>query len=143
MIIKNMTDAELSPVALIEKQSFSRPWSRESLRESLLSPANRFYVCEISGEIVGYIGLSIACDEGYILNVAVAPEHRGKGVGRALLSFVIEKHARELSFITLEVRPSNTAAVSLYRGFGFEKVGERRDYYRDPTENAALFTKFF
>jgi ribosomal-protein-alanine N-acetyltransferase len=86
--------------------------------------------------------LSIAADEGYILNVAVLPEYRRKGIGEALVRYVITGFG-DLAFVTLEVRPSNTAAVALYQKLGFERVGERKNYYRNPDENALLLTKFF
>ena len=136
MIIRPLAENEISAVAELEKLCFSTPWSEKSIRDSFFSDNNRFFVCEADGQLAGYIGMSVSLDEGYILNVAVHPDHRGKGFGKALVRFLIDEFGDRLSFITLEVRPSNTTAVSLYEGFGFEKVGERRNYYRNPAENA-------
>lgn len=143
MIIRPLAENEISAVAELEKLCFSTPWSEKSIRDSFFSDNNRFFVCEADGQLAGYIGMSVSLDEGYILNVAVHPDHRGKGFGKALVRFLIDEFGDRLSFITLEVRLSNTTAVSLYEGFGFEKVGERRNYYRNPAENALLLTKFF
>lgn len=142
MIIDNLKENEIPVIAELEKACFSKPWSEESIRSSFNSPSCGFYTAKLEN-IVGYIGISIAADEGYILNVAVFPEHRGNGIGRALVNFLIDKYKESMSFLTLEVRPSNTAAVNLYSSLGFEKVGERPSYYSNPTENALLLTKYF
>lgn len=142
MIIKELNERDIPAVAELERLSFSKPWSEESIRDSFNSASCRFYIAE-TDKIVGYIGVSIAADEGYILNVAVHPDYRGQGIGKALVSCLIERYGDILSFITLEVRPSNTAAVNLYKSLGFEKVGERKNYYSNPAENALLLTKYF
>ena len=83
-------------------------------------------------------------DEGYIYNVAVAENHRKKGIGSALIrTLVTYAKKNSFSFLTLEVRESNIAARSLYEHFGFIKVGERKSYYSDPVEKAVLMTLFF
>ncbi len=142
MIIEELKESEIPTIAEIEKKSFHKPWSEESIRSSFNSSACKFFTAK-SATIVGYIGISVAADEGYILNVAVLPESRGQGIGKALVKFLIEKYRYILRFITLEVRPSNYAAVNLYSSLGFEKVGERKNYYSAPTENALLLTKYF
>ena len=97
-----------------------------------------------NNEVVGYIGMSIVIDEGYIFNVAVKENSRKKGVATALINELVTYGKKNnFSFITLEVRESNEPARSLYSKFGFIKVGERKDYYTDPKENAILMTKYF
>ncbi len=142
MIIEELKDNEIPVIAEIEKLSFSKPWSEENIRSSFNSKSCKFYTAK-TDIIVGYIGVSIAADEGYILNVAVRPDFRGRGIGRKLVTFLIEKYADSLRFITLEVRPSNISAVKLYTSLGFEKAGERPSYYSNPVENALLLTKYF
>lgn len=142
MIIEKLKASEIPDIAEIEKKSFSKPWSEESIRSSFESGSCNFFAAK-DAKIVGYIGISVAADEGYILNVAVDPDYRGRGIGRALVNFLIESYRGILRFITLEVRPSNNAAVGLYKSLGFEKVGERKNYYSAPTENALLLTKYF
>ena len=142
MIIREIVENDISAVAQIERECFSSPWSEDSIRESLLSKSNRFFVADVDGKTVGYMGLSVSIDEGYILNVATLPDYRRRGIAKALVGHVINIYNNQLRFLTLEVRPSNTAALKLYENFGFEKVGERKNYYRNPTENAVLLTKW-
>lgn len=143
MIMKRASVSDAKSLASLEKLCFSHPWSEQSLRDSLSNPDNYFYFIEKDGIIVGYIGFNKIIDEGYIYNVAVHPDFRRKGLGRALVDYVIKAHSSKLAFLTLEVRPSNTPAIELYRSFGFKKAGERRDYYSNPTEDALLLTLNF
>ena len=93
--------------------------------------------------MLGYVGMMFVLDEGYIANVAVAPPARRRGVGRALIASLLARADQmQLAFVTLEVRPSNHAAIALYEGFGFEVVGRRKNYYDKPSEDALLMTKF-
>ena len=93
--------------------------------------------------MLGYVGMMYVLDEGYISNVAVAPEARRRGVGRALITELLRRaDEKALAFVTLEVRPSNEAAIALYSAFGFEPVGRRKNYYDKPSEDALLMTKF-
>lgn len=142
MIIKELNECDIPAVAELERLSFRKPWSEDSIRDSFNSASCRFYIAE-TDIAVGYIGVSVAADEGYILNVAVHPGYRGQGIGKALVRFLIERYKDILCFLTLEVRPSNTTAVNLYKSLGFIKVGERKNYYSDPAENALLLTNFF
>ena len=139
-----MTNAHLDSAARLEREGFSRPWSRESLESELNNP-NSVFLAALDGEkTVGYAGMSVIVDEGYIFNVAVTSAYRRRGVGSALIrELVTYGKKNNLCFITLEVRRSNLAAISLYSGFGFVKAGERRDYYSHPTENAVLMTYYF
>lgn len=144
MKIEKMTAEDIKAVAGIEEMCFSHPWSENSIRESFENKCNYFYVATVDEKIAGYIGFSVMADEGYILNVAVLPEYRGSGIGRKLVQTVLE-YAEEnsLVFVTLEVRVSNETAINLYEKAGFEKVGERKNYYSNPTENALLLTRYF
>lgn len=144
MKIEKMTEPQLDRVCEIEKACFANPWSRQSLEAQLGSDTSLFFTAVEQGEVIGYIGMSAVVDEGYIFNVAAEEKHRRRGVGSALIGELVtycQKHS--FSFLTLEVRPSNQNAVSLYSKFGFIKVGERRDYYSNPRENALLMTKYF
>ena len=131
-------------VAEIEKVCFSHPWSENTILESF-SANTIFFVCENGqGEIVGYAGLSRVLDEGYVTNIAVLPAFRGFHIGRRLVDALIT-YGKEnaLSFITLEVRESNKAAISLYEKAGFKQVGLRKNFYDSPKENAILMTREF
>ena len=130
---------DLANILKIENACFSSPWSEQSLKESLENPASRFYIAYADGDLAGYMGLQIFSGEGYVTNVATLPEYRRKGVARALINAALKN---DMEFITLEVRESNSPAISLYSLFGFERVGVRPNYYSNPTENAVLMTKF-
>ena len=118
-------------------------WSKESLESELKNDNSLFLTAVENGEVIGYIGMSVVIDEGYIYNVAVKSEHRNKGTASALINELITFGKKNnFSFITLEVRESNEKARSIYSKFGFVKVGERKNYYSDPKENAILMTKY-
>lgn len=143
MIIRQLKESEIPEIAEIERECFSHPWSEDSIKDTFKNKSSRFFVAETDKKIVGYISLFVSIDAVDILNVATRPDYRRRGVAKALLNHIINIYEKEMSFLTLEVRPSNTAAIKLYESFGFERVGERKDYYRDPLENALLLTKFF
>lgn len=140
--ISPMRSGDVSAVAEIEKESFSAPWSESALREELENENAVFFVAKIFDEAVGYMGMHTVLDECYVANVAVREECRRKGVGRKLLKYA-EKKARErgCSFISLEVRVSNGSAIGLYSSENYEKMGERKDFYSAPKENALIMTK--
>ena len=139
-----MTAEHLDGVEALEKSCFSHPWSRQSLERDLENEQSLFYAAVEDGQVIGYIGMSFVLDEGYIYNVAVDGNHRKNGVGSALIRTLVTHCKKEgFAFLTLEVRESNAAARSLYQHFGFIKVGERKNYYSDPTENAVLMTLYF
>ncbi len=144
MKIEKMTKVHLEAVYIIETECFSHPWSRESLESEIGNKTSHFLVAIENDEVLGYIGMSIVIDEGYIFNVAVKENSRKKGVATALINELVTYGKKNnFSFITLEVRESNEPARLLYSKFGFIKVGERKDYYTDPKENAILMTKYF
>ena len=144
MKIQRLTEQHLDGVLKIENECFSHPWTRESLENELNNPTSVFYAATDDDEVIGYIGMSTVIDEAYIFNVAVTGSQRKKGIGSALIREVVTYCKKNgFYFVTLEVRESNQNAISLYSHFGFIKVGERKNYYRDPEENAVLMTKYF
>ena len=136
----------LEELEKLERLCFSRPWSRKMLAEELENQCAAFLVAQDgdTGKVVGYAGLLVVADEGYITNVAVDPACRRQGVANQLLQ-VFDNFARgnHLAFLTLEVRPSNAAAIALYECFGFAEVGRRRNYYDLPKEDALILTKYY
>ncbi len=128
-------------IAALEKECFSEPWSAEAVNESAAEGV-MFFVFEENGNIVGYVGLQTVLDEGYITNVAVSRDYRRRGIGKALIEALDQKADDiPLSFISLEVRESNTAAIFLYTSCGYENAGVRKGFYRNPRENAIIMTK--
>lgn len=126
----------------IRSPSPAKPGSEEAFLREARTPSS-FYVAAVLGEeVVGFAGMQQVLDEGYITNIAVAESCRRKGLGRAMLSALID-HCREsgASFLTLEVRQSNAPAIALYESMGFLPEGRRKNFYRQPTEDAILMTK--
>lgn len=139
-----MDRSHLAEVAELERLCFAVPWTEEMLAEELYNPTASFLVAEgPEGEVFGYAGLHVVLDEGYIDNVAVRPSCRKQGIADRLLDTFCRFGQAHLAFLTLEVRPSNTAAVALYEKHGFQEAGRRKGYYEDPKEDALLLTRTF
>ena len=140
-----MTSDHLDQVAEIEQICFSDPWSRRMLSEHLENEcAATLVAMGEDGTIVGYAGLLVVLDEGYITNVAVRPEYRRQGIAGELLAvFRRFAESNNMAFLTLEVRNSNASARALYTKHGFSEVGVRKNYYDHPKEDAIIMTLEF
>ena len=144
MIIREMTAADVPLAAEIEKLCFAHPWSEQSIESEMSSENSVFLMAFEEDKAIGYVGLSAVLDEGYMGNLAVTEQYRRNGVGRSLMNELMRIcRDKDFSFVTLEVRESNLPAVNLYISLGFERVGVRKNYYKEPTENALLLTKYF
>jgi ribosomal-protein-alanine N-acetyltransferase len=144
MTIVRMTEDLVKQVAEIEKECFASPWTEDELAYQLSKPTARFYVAVENGEALGYIGSDFIIDEAYVTNIAVKINKRKKGIGRQLLDALITDCKNNgASFLSLEVRKSNAEAIRLYEKTGFIKVGERKNFYYSPVEDALLYTLFF
>ena len=141
-----MNADHLEELERLEKICFSRPWSRKMLAEELENQCAAFLVAEDpeSRAVLGYAGVLVMADEGYITNVAVFPEYRRQGIAAQIIKVFCDfAEGSHLAFLTLEVRPSNTAALELYHSFGFEEAGRRKNYYDLPKEDAIILTRYF
>lgn len=142
-IIYDVREDQLDSIECIERECFSLPWTREQLEHQLTDDTHVFLAAECSSTVAGYVGMSYVLDEGYISNVAVSTEYRRHGIADALINKLCERAEKlDLSFVTLEVRKSNDPAIALYSKHGFVPVGERKNYYEQPRENALLMTKY-
>ncbi len=142
--ITPMTEEDITELAYLEKMCFSEPWSAESLKDELYNDTARFFVLKNDGKVLGYIGANNICGEVYITNVAVFPESRGKGYGRMLVNrLILQSQLENANFVTLEVRKSNENAITLYEKCGFKKIGERKNFYSNPTEDGLIYTLYF
>lgn len=144
MEIVRMREEHTEILAELERQCFSKPWSQKALLDEVENPSACFLVAVADGRVAGYGGMHCVCGQCYLANLAVSPEYRRQGIGAALLA-ALEKEARSRGgeFLSLEVRPSNCQAIGLYTKLGFEEAGRRRDFYRDPREDALILTKRF
>ncbi len=144
MILSDMTAADLDDVLEIERLSFPQPWTRGMFLHELKVPFSRTVLAradELPHQLLGYVCRWLIGDEMQILNVAVGPEHRQRGLGRALVEIVLDEATREgARLVTLEVLRSNVAAIALYRSLGFAETGMRRNYY-GTGEDALLMSR--
>lgn len=139
--VRLMQAADVPRIAELERICFSAPWSENALLESLQKPEYTFLAAELEGVVMGYAGMIRALDEGDVTDVAVFPAYRGMGAAYALMTALRElAGAQGIARIFLEVRESNTAALSLYEKSGFQRIGMRRNFYDAPRENAVLMS---
>ncbi|HEX3016630.1 MAG TPA: ribosomal protein S18-alanine N-acetyltransferase [Caproicibacter sp.] len=139
-----MAERHLDTLSELERVCFSEPWTRSGLAAELENPAAVFAVAELDGKTAGYAGMNCVLDECYIDNVAVFPEYRRMGIAQAIMRYLID-FAKEnrASFVTLEVRASNSGAIALYSKLGFREMGRRPSFYRQPAEDALILTLYF
>ena len=142
--IRRMEVSDIAPLANIEKQCFSRPWSAKEF-DHLMGKTDAYYlVAEITDErgsrrIVGTAGMRIICDEGDIDNVAVLPEFRNRGIASALIEGLLQAgRDKGVEEFTLEVRVGNAPAIRVYEKAGFVSEGIRPGFYEDPKEDANI-----
>ena len=134
-----MTTDDADAIAELEEKSFAMPWSREDFWHEAQNELAEYIVCELDGKIIAYAGAWVSFNQAEVMSVAVEPSLRGKGIGTILFGKLIEAvKLRGATAITLEVRPSNTAAIKLYESFGLKSVGRRRGYYIDNGEDALI-----
>lgn len=139
--IRPMREADLDAVLAIEKASFPNPWRSEHFQQEMAATYSFPFVAEQDGVIVGYVCLMSLFEEAQILDIAVAPEQRGRGIARGLLEYAVsvaQKKAAEV--LSLEVRSSNVAAIKLYEQYGFVRTGLRPKYY-EGKDDAVLMEK--
>ncbi len=142
MIIREMKREDVPAVAELEKLCFSDPWSENSIASELDNHLSYWLVAEDNGKIAGYVGSQSVLDAADMMNLAVSPYYRQQGVGQALVNGLVQ-HLQQNNVIALllEVRVSNTPAISLYEKLGFEQVGRRPKYYHNPREDALILRK--
>ncbi len=139
--VRPMTDADLDQVLAIETVSFPAPWIREHFANELTACHSFPYVAISGGNVVGYVCLMSIFEEAQILDIAVDPGHRGRGVAATLIQYamMVAGH-KEAEFMRLEVRDSNSAAIALYEKLGFARAGVRPRYY-EGRDGAVLMEK--
>ena len=140
--IERLTSENISGVAELEELCFSLPWSKKAL-ELLCNGENVGFVA-LDGEkrVVAYGGMVCVLDEGQITNIAVHPDFRRRKIGEQIVSALLGYgEEKGISLYSLEVRESNQAAISLYQKLGFISVGNRKNFYSNPSENAIIMIK--
>jgi ribosomal-protein-alanine N-acetyltransferase len=123
-------DRDIATIASLEREIFRSPWSDAQIREHLRFNKPIFVATNGDGQLLGYLILSEICGEWEILKIATSPKFLRQGVGASLIGFLLDR-VKSKESIFLEVRASNSAAISLYRSAGFLESGLRRAYYSD------------
>ena len=142
MMITTMTNAHVSQVADLEKLCFSDPWSEKSVASELDNPLSLWLVAMEGECLAGYVGSQTVLDETDMMNIAVHPNYRRRGVAKQLVERLVETlKQRGSRCLTLEVRASNEPARKLYEKLGFQQIGLRKNYYRNPREDALILRK--
>ena len=137
-----MTESHVDAIADLEKLCFHDPWSVKSITSELTTPLSCWVVAMEDDRLVGYVGSQSVLGWADMMNLAVHPEYREKGIATNLINVLIEYLIQmQVTCLTLEVRVSNTAAISLYSKMGFAEVGRRPAYYRNPREDALILRK--
>jgi ribosomal-protein-alanine N-acetyltransferase len=140
-VIRPMTETDVPSVGAVERAAYQFPWS-EGIFRDCVRVGYECRVATLEHAVIAYSVMSVGAGESHILNLCVAEDFRGRGIGKRLLSYMVERAAAlGMDEAFLEVRPTNSAAISLYRSLGFEQVGVRRGYYQAAggREDAAVF----
>lgn len=142
-MIRPMEKRDIPQVTEIEAICFSEPWSIRILEEGMDSRFDWFWVFETeTGMIGGYCNLRIVAGDGELMRIAVRPEFRGYGFGKKLMDVLVDSARHQgAGHMSLEVRAGNEMAVNLYKTYGFQKEAVRKEYYRDPVEDAIIMVK--
>ncbi len=142
VVLRDMTVADLAQILLIEIATFACPWLLQAFRTEVQNPSGWTRVAaDDEGRVVAYLVARFYGDMWHLMDLAVCPSARRQGIGSSLIDdLLVVVGATDLA-VTLEVRPSNGAAIDLYRACGFEVVGARRRYYEDNGEDAIIMLR--
>lgn len=137
-----MSASHVDAIAELEKRCFSDPWSVNSITSELNNPLSLWLVAVDGQKLAGYVGSQSVLGWADMMNIAVAPEYRRRGIGERLIIELIQKlQENRVTCLTLEVRASNDPAIGLYEKMGFSQVGRRPNYYHNPKEDALILRK--
>lgn len=140
--IREMKAQDVPQIAELERICFSDPWSAQSIATELDNSLSFWLVAADGEKVVGYVGSQTVLDGSDMMNIAVAPDFRRKGLAEALVNALIDcLRQRKSRCLILEVRVSNTPAITLYEKLGFVEIGRRKNYYRNPKEDALILRK--
>ncbi len=128
--IRPMSETDLDAVLIIEQASFPAPWRREHFGHEIAAPHSFPFVAEYNGIVAGYVCLMSLYEAAQILDIAVAPEQRGRGIARSLMDHAVSvAREKDAELLALEVRALNISAITLYERCGFVRTGIRSKYY--------------
>lgn len=137
--IQELTEEYIDDVYLVGELSLHVAWSKSEIGKELNNKLAKYFISVIDNKAVGFGGMWIIADEANVTNIAVHPDYRGKGLGKQILSSMIEYcKDNKVTDMTLEVRASNIVAQNLYSSFGFKEEGRRKGFYADNNEDAII-----
>ena len=137
-----MQENHVPQVAQLEKECFQDPWSENSIASELKNPLSLWLVAVDDQQVVGYVGSQTVMDESDMMNIAVSSQYRRMGIAQKLVERLVALlREKDVNSLTLEVRASNEPAKALYSKLGFNQVGRRPNYYRNPKEDALILRK--
>ncbi len=139
---ETMKDIHVPQIAKLETVCFSDPWSEKSVASELANPLSLWLVAMDGDTVAGYIGSQAVEGEADVMNIAVHPDYRRRGIARELVNRLVAALGELGNYsLALEVRQSNAPAIALYEALGFHQVGVRPNYYRNPKENGLIYKK--
>ncbi len=142
MTIEILNSSHVAQIAELERICFSDPWSERSIASELDNKLAYWLVAMEEDRVAGYIGSQTVVGETDMMNVAVHPDFRRKGIAETLVNALVDDLKKmESHCLTLEVRASNAPAIALYEKLGFSEIGRRKNYYRNPREDALILRK--
>ena len=142
--VRPMNEADIPTALRLEEACFADPWSAASFRSAFSGGLTYFFADEMGQKFIGYAGVQLILDEGFVTNIAVDPAARRLGAGRALLNALLcLGREKRLATLSLEARPSNTPALRLYESAGFKEAGRRRGFYTHPAEDCLILTYYY
>ncbi len=144
MTIEYLHSRHAPQIAALEKLCFSDPWSVEAIEPELTNPLSLWLVALEGDRLAGYVGSQTVMEESDMMNIAVHPDFRRQGIAEKLVQeLVAALNDRGSQSLALEVRASNEPAIALYNKLGFQQVGLRKNYYRNPKEDALILKKYW
>ncbi len=139
MEIRRARAEDISAITAAEKEIFPDPWTERDINTSVSVDGSMCYCAVSDGVLYAYIIGRVIAPEGEIYRIATLPKYRGRGIAYRLLSYAVKtERGRGLERLFLEVREQNKPARALYNSFGFTEIGIRKNYYKDPADNAIL-----
>lgn len=142
MTILKMAESHVPQIAELEKLCFHDPWSISSIASEVNNRLSLWLVAAEDDQVIGYVGSQTVLGETDMMNIAVHPEYRKQGIATLLINDLVDKLKEQGSHsLMLEVRASNEPAISVYRKLDFMEVGRRKNYYRNPKEDALILRK--
>ena len=142
MEIRRMTADDVIQVAALESEIFSDPWKEKDIFSCVTAPTGICYSAVSDGRVIAYVIGTMIAPEGEIYRIATAEGYRRRGIAYRLLDYAVKcEKGRGLECLFLEVRSQNIPARNLYRAYGFKEIGERKNYYSNPTDNAVIMLR--